>query len=70
MASGLSVESQLKTLLVAIIAPIVGFLADRLGVGMALAVAGMMMLVLFFIVKLNPPENTKNIEEKSSQTAD
>ncbi|HQC14349.1 MFS transporter [Mesotoga prima] len=70
MASGLSVESQLKTLLVAIIAPIVGFLADRLGVGMALAVAGMMMLVLFFIVKLNPPENTKNIEEKSSRTAD
>ncbi|PIJ60822.1 MFS transporter [Mesotoga sp. H07.pep.5.3] len=70
MASGLSVESQLKTLLVAIIAPIVGFLADRLGVGMALIVAGMMMLVLFFIVKLNPPENTKNIEEKSSQTAD
>lgn len=70
MASGLSVESQLKTLLVAIIAPIVGFLADRLGVGMALIVAGMTMLVLFFIVKLNPPENTKNIEEKSSQTAD
>lgn len=70
MASGLSVESQLKTLLVAIIAPIVGFLADKLGVGMALTVAGMTMLVLFFIVKLNPPENTKNIEEKSSRTAD
>ena len=37
MATGLSVESQLKTLLMAGIAPILGLLADRFGVGPAVA---------------------------------
>jgi len=42
MASGLSVESQLKTVVLAVLAPVVGLLADRLGVGPALmAVAGL-----------------------------
>ncbi|MDD5744484.1 MAG: MFS transporter [Mesotoga sp.] len=52
MASGLSVESQLKTLLMAILAPVIGFLADRLGVGLALILAGLLMAALFFLVSL------------------
>lgn len=36
MATGLSVESQVRTLLMAAISPLLGFVADRLGVGMAL----------------------------------
>lgn len=38
MASGLSVESQLKTIVLALLAPAVGALADMIGVGPALAV--------------------------------
>jgi len=38
MATGLSVESQLRTLLTAVLAPLVGLLADRIGVGGALAI--------------------------------
>jgi MFS family permease len=49
MASGLSVESQATTLLMALFAPILGFLADRLGVGTALAFfgAGLLLFSLF-----------------------
>ncbi|MGC9529636.1 MAG: MFS transporter [Candidatus Bipolaricaulaceae bacterium] len=39
MASGLSVESQLKTIVLAALAPLVGLMADRLGVGPALMIA-------------------------------
>ena len=46
MASGLSVESQLKTVVLAGLAPAVGALADQFGVGLALAmVAGAGMLL-------------------------
>jgi len=38
MAAGLSAEAQLRTLLMAGIAPLIGFLADQLGVGVALTV--------------------------------
>ncbi len=42
MATGLSVETQLRTVLTAILAPVVGLLADRLGVGVAiLCIAGL-----------------------------
>ena len=40
MATGLSVETQLRTVLTAILAPLVGLAADRLGVGAALVVLG------------------------------
>ena len=46
MASGLSVESQLKTVLLAVLAPAVGRIADGLGVGPALTlIAGGALLV-------------------------
>jgi len=60
MASGLSVESQLKTLLMAIFAPLIGFMADKLGVGSAITIAGAAMLCLFAFVKLNPPRTVKD----------
>ena len=66
MASGLSVESQLKTLLMAIFAPLIGFMADKLGVGLAITIAGAAMLCLFAFVKLNPPKNVKDVESEKA----
>ncbi len=66
MASGLSVESQLKTLLMAIFAPLIGFMADKLGVGSAIAIAGVAMLCLFALVKLNPPKTVKGSEREGA----
>ncbi len=66
MASGLSVESQLKTLLMAIFAPLIGFMADKLGVGSAITIAGAAMLGLFAFVKLNPPKTVKGSEREDA----
>jgi MFS family permease len=66
MASGLSVESQLKTLLMAIFAPLIGFMADKLGVGSAITIAGAAMLGLFAFVKLNPPKTVKGSEREGA----
>ncbi len=52
MASGLSVESQLATILMAILAPILGALADAFGVGAALAIFGAGMIALLAVVKV------------------
>jgi len=53
MATGLSVESQLRTLGTAILAPIVGFFADRFGVGGALVLASFVMIALWFPLKVD-----------------
>ena len=56
MATGLSVESQLRTLLVAGLAPLVGFLADRFGVGigiLAIALGAMALLPLVRVSKVD-----------------
>jgi uncharacterized membrane protein len=52
MASGLSAESQFTTLIAAILAPIVGALADWLGVGLALACLGGLMLILALLFRV------------------
>ncbi|MBS1249019.1 MAG: hypothetical protein MAG431_00592 [Chloroflexi bacterium] len=52
MASGLSVESQFTTLLVAILSPLMGVLADTLGVGAALAILGGGMVLFFGLVRI------------------
>jgi len=52
MASGLSVESQLNTLLMVILAPILGALADSLGVGAALAILGALMFLTGRLVRV------------------
>ncbi|HIE25037.1 MAG TPA: MFS transporter [Anaerolineales bacterium] len=53
MASGLSVEAQLTTIFTAIFAPILGYLADIFGVGIALTVLGFGILSLYAIVKVD-----------------
>ena len=53
MASGLSVESQFTTLLTAIFAPVLGALADYLGVGAALTILAAGVLALYFIVRVD-----------------
>ncbi len=53
MASGLSVESQLKTILMAILAPIIGYLADTFGVGIALTIVSIIFLSVYPFIKTN-----------------
>ncbi len=50
MATGLSVESQVKTMITAVFAPLIGWLADVYGVGQALAVVGLIYLALLPLV--------------------
>ena len=52
MASGLSVESQFTTILVAVLAPVLGALADAFGVGIALTVLGAGALLFYSFVKV------------------
>jgi len=52
MASGLSIETQFTTILVAIFAPILGALADAFGVGLALAVIGALTLLFYTFVRV------------------
>jgi hypothetical protein len=56
MASGLSVEAQFTTLFVVIFAPILGYIADLAGVGLALAIFGMGMLVLYLFIRVGEPQ--------------
>ncbi len=51
MASGLSAESQCKALLMAVLAPGVGALADHFGVGGALLLTGMAMTFIGYVVR-------------------
>ena len=57
MASGLSAESQIKTLLMAILAPLIGFLADRFGIGTALIAGGATMGLLSVSVWLRKTQD-------------
>jgi hypothetical protein len=50
MATGLSGESQLKMLFVAILSPLMGLLADNYGVGGGLMVMGLILAILFPLV--------------------
>ena len=52
MASGLSAEAMMTTMVSAIIAPLLGFLADTLGVGQGISIAGLLMFGLFFFVRV------------------
>ena len=60
MASGLSAESQIKTLLIAVLAPAAGFLADRWGVGGMLLLVGLLMGALLPVVYLRKDEEMMN----------
>ncbi len=52
MASGLSAEAMLTTIISALIAPLLGFMADSLGVGPGISFAGLLMFGLFFFVRI------------------
>ncbi len=46
MATGLSVESQLRTLITAALAPLIGLMADRLGIGVSITVIALLAALL------------------------
>lgn len=46
MASGLSLESQVKTLLIAIFAPFMGWMADSFGIGVGFTILAVLLLVI------------------------
>ncbi len=52
MASGLSVESQAKTLLVAVIAPVLGLLVDKWGLDKTFLILAVFLLVTYPTIKL------------------
>lgn len=52
MASGLSAEAMMTTILSAVIAPLLGYMVDILGVGQGISIIGVVMLSLFFFVRV------------------
>ena len=52
MASGLSVESLVKMLVMTLLAPICGLAADNLGIGPTVAIVGALMTLLYIPLKL------------------
>ncbi|MBD3225797.1 MAG: MFS transporter [Caldithrix sp.] len=59
MASGLSAESQLETILIALLAPVVGYLVDLLGLGGGIAISGLFFLAIYPLVRLQKLEVVK-----------
>lgn len=53
MASGLSAETQMTTMITAVFALLLGFLADTFSVTMALAVSGVILILLYSIAHLS-----------------
>jgi len=52
MSVGLSVESLTKTLLMAVLAPLCGYGADRLGIGPMIALSAIIMAAIYFPLRL------------------
>lgn len=53
MASGLSVESQLKTLIMAVLAPAIGFAADTIGIGLAIMITSVIFLLIYPVITVS-----------------
>jgi MFS family permease len=53
MASGLSIESQLKTIFVAVMSPIMGFIADSVNIGTAFIILSSLTLLIFPLIKVS-----------------
>jgi hypothetical protein len=60
MASGLSAESQITTILTALFAPLLGYLADRIGLGSGILILGLVMFALYFPVRVLDAEESRN----------
>ncbi|MCD6597227.1 MAG: MFS transporter [Bacteroidales bacterium] len=52
LATTLSVESQVKGIFAAILAPLMGFLADLIGIGQAMVIISIVMLVIFPLIRI------------------
>lgn len=52
LATGMSVESNLKIVVSMILSPVLGYMADAMGVGWALAVMGLFFLLLYPILRV------------------
>jgi len=59
MATGLSTESQLKTIFVAMFSPLFGFLVDRAGVGVGLIVMALILFFAFPLIAVRKSNETK-----------
>jgi len=55
MASGLSAESLIKMLIMTVLAPLCGYIADIAGIGTAIAAAGVLMGLLYLPLRLREP---------------
>ena len=61
MASGLSVESQSKTLIVALLAPLIGFLMDTFGLGRSFIILAVFLAVLYPVILLKESIELENV---------
>jgi MFS family permease len=52
MASGLSTETLLTTIFSALFAPLLGFMVDKIGLGIGITLMGLVLVPLFFAVRL------------------
>lgn len=52
MATGLSVESQLKTLTIAILSPLFGFLLDKFSIGISFVIFSIIALITYYPLKI------------------
>lgn len=57
MASGLSIESQAKTLIVAVLAPFLGFLMDTFGLGRTFIILAVSLAVIYPVIRLRLSDN-------------
>jgi MFS family permease len=57
LATTLSAESQFHSLVVALLAPFIGFVADLAGLGVSIAAVSMLILLLFPLLRLPPSKN-------------
>ena len=64
MASGLSAETQMTTLITAAFALLLGWLADIFSVAVALAVSGIILVLLYLVAHLNLKKSNQVFEEQ------
>jgi hypothetical protein len=58
MASGLSAESQLKTIIIAVFSPLMGLLADKFGIGIALIILTSLTLLVFPLIRVTEKKSS------------
>ena len=57
MASGLSAESQIETILVSVYAPLLGWMVDRLGLGYGLILSSLIFVIIYPFIRLPKNQN-------------